>query len=40
MFSMTKIRVLCEVQMPFSIVATRHSDKDVKKLMKKIAMLA
>ena len=30
MFSMTKTRVLCEVQMPFSFIATRHSGEDVK----------
>ena len=30
MFSMTKSREFCEVQTPFSFVATRHSSKDVK----------
>ena len=29
MFSMTKSRGLCEVQTPFSFVATRHSGEDM-----------
>ena len=30
MFSMTKIKMLSEVQTPFSLVATCHSGEDVK----------
>ena len=30
MFSMTKSKVLCEVQMPFSLIATWYSGENVK----------
>ena len=34
MFSMTESKVLYKVQTPFSFVATRHSDEDVKNYRK------
>ena len=37
MFSMTKSKVLCEVQTPFSLVATGHSEEvniNPKKLLR------
>ena len=35
MFSMTKSKMLCEVQTPFSFIATRHSGEEVKIYQKK-----